>query len=146
MSENHLYTLARLFYSYSHKDEKYREDMERSLSLLKQEGLLNEWFDQKILPGENISAKIREEMDKANIFAFLVSPDFIESPECKKEWEYAYELCTKGRARFRIPIVVRACPWKDMLKSDDVKALPKDGEPVTLSRDQDTAWSEVTKT
>ena len=143
MAENHLYPPARLFYSYSHKDEAYRGAMEKSLSFLKQEGLLYEWFDQKILPGENISAKIKEEMDKANIFAFLISPDFIDSQECRKEWEYAYQLCTTGRAGFRIPIVIRACPWLDMLKSDAVKALPKDGKPVALYEDQDTAWLEV---
>ena len=143
MAENDLCTPARLFYSYSHADEKYREEMGKSLSLLKQEGLLSDWSDQQIIPGESISAKIREEMDKANIFAFLISPDFINSEECRKEWEYAYELCTTGRAGFRIPIVVRECPWLDMLKSDDVKALPKDGKPVSLYEHQDAAWLEV---
>ena len=143
MVNNHLCTPTRLFYSYSHADETYREEMEKSLSLLKQEGLLSDWSDQKILPGESISAKIKEEMDKANIFAFLISPDFIDSEACRKEWEYAYELCKTGSAVFRIPIVVRACPWKDMLKSDDVKALPKDGKAVALYEHQETAWLEV---
>ena len=143
MTKTHLCTPVRLFYSYSHADETYREEMEKSLSLLKQESLLSDWSDQKIIPGESISAKIREEMDKANIFAFLISPDFINSEECRKEWEYAYELCTTGRAGFRIPIVVRVCPWLDMLKSDDVKALPKDGKPVSLYEHQDAAWLEV---
>ena len=143
MVENHVHSPARLFYSYSHKDETYRTEMEKALSLLRQEGLLYEWFDGKILPGENISPKILKEMEKANIFAFLISPDFIASQECKKEWEYAHELCTTGKLGFRIPIIVRPCPWPDMLKSDDVKALPDDGKPVALHDDQDMAWLEV---
>ena len=143
MAKPHVGTPARLFYSYSHADETYREQMEQSLSLLKRDGLLSDWSDQKIRPGESISAKIREEMDKANIFAFLISPDFISSQECMKEWEYAYELCTTGRVGFRIPIVIRSCAWLDMLKSDDVKALPKDGKAVALYDDQDVAWLEV---
>ena len=143
MDENHPHTPARLFYSYSHIDETYRAKMEKSLSLLREEGLLYEWFDGKTLPGENLSPKIFEEMKQANIFAFLISPDFIDSPACKNEWEYARELCTTGTLGFRIPIIVRACPWLDMLKGDDVKALPDDGKPVASYEDQDMAWLEV---
>ena len=143
MDENYPHTPARLFYSYSHIDETYRAEMEKSLSILRQEGLLYEWFDGKILPGENLSPIIIEEMKQANIFAFLISPDFIASPACKKEWEYARELCTTGTPGFRIPIILRACPWLDMLKGDDVKALPVDGKPVASYEDQDKAWLEV---
>ena len=84
-----------------------------------------------------------EEMDAADIFVFLISPDFIASPACKKEWEYAKHLCADGKPRFRIPIIVRACTWRDMLRGDDVKALPTDGEPVASYEKQDVAWLEV---
>ena len=70
---------ATLFYSYCHKDEKYRESMETSLALLKREGLLDDWSDQKILPGQSISQKIEEKINEADIMVFLVSQHFIES-------------------------------------------------------------------
>ena len=143
MVEKNLHTPIKLFYSYSHRDETHRENMETSLAILEQDGLLYEWFDGKILPGENISPKIMEEMDKADIFVFLISPDFIASQECKKEWEYARNLCTDGHPRFRIPIIVRPCAWPDMLKGDDVKALPHDGKSVASYDHQDEAWLEV---
>ena len=143
MVEKNLHTPIKLFYSYSHKDETYRKNMEKSLAILEQDGLLYEWFDGKILPGANISPKIMEEMDRADIFVFLISPDFMASQECKKEWGYAGDLCTDGNPRFRIPVIVRACPWPDLLKSDDVKALPKDGKPVASYDHQDDAWLEV---
>ena len=143
MIEKNLQTPTKLFYSYSHKDETHRGNMEKSLAILEQDGLLYEWFDGKILPGENISSKIMEEMDKADIFVFLISPDFIASQECNKEWEYARNLCSDGNARFRIPIIVRPCPWLDLLNGDDVKALPNDGKPVASYDHQDEAWLEV---
>ena len=143
MVEKNLHTPIKLFYSYSHKDETYRKNMGKSLAILEQDGLLYEWFDGKILPGANISPKIMEEMDRADIFVFLISPDFMASQECKKEWGYAGDLCTDGNPRFRIPVIVRACPWPDLLKSDDVKALPKDGKPVASYDHQDDAWLEV---
>ena len=143
MVEKDLHEPVKLFYSYSHRDETHRENMERSLAILKQDGLLYEWFDGKILPGENIYPRITEEMNTADIFVFLISPDFIASQECKKEWEYAKKLCGDGKPRFRIPIIVRACTWLDMLKGDDVKALPTDGKPVASYEEQDVAWLEV---
>jgi hypothetical protein len=143
MVEKNLHTPIKLFYSYSHKDETHRENMERSLAILEQDSLLYEWFDGKILPGENIYPKIMEEMDAADIFVFLISPDFIASQACKKEWEYAKKLCADGKPRFRIPIIVRACTWFDMLRGDDVKALPADGQPVASYEKQDVAWLEV---
>ena len=143
MVEKNLHAPVKLFYSYSHKDEPHRENMEKSLAILEQDSLLYEWFDGKILPGENIYPKIMEEMDAADIFVFLISPDFIASPACKQEWEYAKHLCADGKPRFRIPIIVRACTWRDMLRGDDVKALPTDGEPVASYEKQDVAWLEV---
>ena len=143
MVEKNLQTPIKLFYSYSHKDEIHRGNMEKSLAILEQDGLLYEWFDGKILPGENISSKIMEEMDRADIFVFLISPDFIASQECNKEWEHARNLCSDGSPRFRIPIIVRPCPWLDLLNGDDVKALPNDGKPVASYDHQDEAWLEV---
>ena len=151
MVEIHLTTPIRLFYSYSHKDETHRQNMEKSLALLKQDGILHEWFDGKILPGQHISNKIWEEMDQTDVFVFLVSPGlvapvgghFIASSECMKEWEYARELFAHRGPRFRIPVIVRTCSWRDLLNGDDVKALPKDGSPVASYEKQDVAWLEV---
>lgn len=134
---------AKLFYSYSHKDSQHRESMENALALLKSDGLLNDWSDQSILPGHRISEAIRANMDDADIIVFLLSQDFIASEECMKEWRHAEQLASNGRLLFRIPIVVRDCAWQDLLASDDLKALPKDGFPVVSFPDQHTAWQQV---
>ena len=64
---------ANLFYSYSHKDAQYRDDMEKALSLLRREKLLQDWSDLNILPGQPISKEIRKKMDETDIFVFLLS-------------------------------------------------------------------------
>ena len=115
---------ANLFYSYCHKDEKYRESMETSLSLLKREGLLDDWSDQKILPGQSISQKIEEKINEADIMVFLVSQHFIASDACMQEWERAQQIGV-DKLIFRIPIILTACAWEDMLSGDDLKALPR---------------------
>lgn len=117
--------------------------METALTLLQLNGLLQQWSDHKIVPGQRISATVRRQMDRADIIVFLFSPDFIGSTECRKEWDYASTLEQSGKMIFRIPIVVRDCAWKDMLGSDDVKALPNDGRPVSDFHSTDKAWMEV---
>ena len=82
-------------------------------------------------------------MDEADILVFLLSPDFIASDECMKEWEYAKQLVARGKPIFRIPIILRECAWQDLLRNDDIKALPNDGKPVATFDDKDTAWMQV---
>ena len=136
-------TTVQLFYSYCHKDAKHRTSMETALDALRQDGLLRQWSDQEILPGQGISSEVRTKMEEADIIAFLFSPDFIASEECKKEWDYAQTLARRNKPLFRIPIIVRDCAWKDILKEDDVKALPIDGKPVVRYSQTDLAWTEV---
>ena len=143
MAENQFGPSIQLFYSYSHKDAQYRELMEKSLSLLKKEKLLQQWSDREILPCRPISMRVREKIDQADIMVFLFSPDFIASEECTKEWEYAASLASNGKPLFRIPIILRECAWVDVLGNDDVKALPNDGKPVAHFDDKDTAWQQV---
>ena len=143
MAEHQYGPLTRLVYSYSHKDAHYKESMEKSLALLQRDNLIAQWSDQQILPGQHISTEVREKMDQAHIMVFLVSPDFIASDECRKEWEYAAELASSRKMIFRIPIILRECAWADMLDDDDVKALPDDGRPVVKFDDKDTAWQQV---
>ena len=134
---------ANLFYSYSHKDAQHRDDMEKALAWLKRNNLLRDWSDLNIRPGQAISKEIRKKMDETDIFVFLLSPDFIFSEECMKEWEYAKQLAIEGKLIFRIPIILRDCSWEDLLSNDDIKALPEDGKPIANFDNQDTAWLQV---
>ena len=77
---------VKLFYSYSHKDQRFREDMEESLALLRdQDGILDDWSDRRILAGESISSKIKVRFQMTDIFVFLVSRNFISSDACRDE-------------------------------------------------------------
>ena len=136
-------SIVQLFYSYCHKDAKHRKSMETSLAALKRDGLLQQWSDQQILPGQGISSEIRAKIEQADIIVFLFSPDFIDSEECMKEWTFAQTLANRSKPLFRIPVIVRDCAWKDVLKGDDVKALPVDGKSVTSYPDVDLAWHQV---
>ncbi len=117
--------------------------MEKALALLSREGLLNEWHDRKVLPGQGLNDEIKKHMDKSDILVFLFSNEFFVSDACIEEWEYAKELASKGKPIVRIPIIVRVCPWEDFLDGDNVLALPEDGQAIKRYQDQDVAWNQV---
>ena len=66
----------KLFYSYSHRDEPLREQLEAHLTLLKREGFILDWHDRKIQAGTEWQRAIDENLNLADIILFLVSPFF----------------------------------------------------------------------
>ena len=134
---------VRVFFSYCHKDEKFRSNLMKHLNLLEKQNLIKEWYDGNILPGDSISDSIRKKLEEADIVLFLISANFIASDECMKEWENAKISPTDGRIRHRIPIVLSHCAWRDLLENDKIKVLPNDAKPVVEYKNEDAAWLEV---
>ena len=146
MPNSQISSPIKLFYSYSHRDMRFRENMKKSLDLLERERLLEGWSDQQIVPGRPIPPAIRAKMNQADIMMFLFSPAFISSEECMKEWNYAKELASSGKLLYRVPIIVRPCAWLDVVQSseeDNLKALPDDGKAITEFSNRDSGWQQV---
>ena len=143
MTSEHGFTL-RLFYSYSHKDGRYRDQMEESLALLRDNaGVLEDWSDRQILPGQRISQRLQDQIDKTDIFVFLLSNHFLASKECKKEWAQACGIGTKRPDVVLVPIILSPCAWKDMPGMSDFRALPEDGRPIKDFKNRELAWQQV---
>jgi internalin A len=73
---------VRAFISYSHKDDRLRAELETHLKLLQRQKVLDVWSDHRILPGTEWRGAINENLEKADLILFLVSPDFIASDYC----------------------------------------------------------------
>ncbi len=132
----------KLFYSYSHKDEEHREDMEKALTLLRRDGLLADWYDRKIVPGQSIAKSIESKMEKSDVVAFLLSQDYLASKACTDEWNLATKLAEKSDKRL-IPIILRECAWTDFSNMSDMLALPTDGKPIAEWGSSDAYWKDV---
>ena len=131
-----------VFISYTHKDERFREDLEAHLKLLQRQGLIEMWHDRRIGPGREWPEEIDKNLERAGIILLLISADFINSNFCwDKERTKAMELRRRGRADV-IPVVVRSVNWKSSDLSK-LQALPKDAKPVDEWDKPDAAWSSV---
>lgn len=135
---------VKIFFSYSHRDEKLRDQMERHLSILIRQNLVELWHDRRIGPGEEFEDSISEHLNSANLILLLVSPDFLASEYCYgKEMMRALERHRRKEALV-IPVILRPADWQDA-PFGGLLALPKDGKPITLWSNRDAAFLDVTR-
>ncbi len=131
-----------LFFSYSHKDEALRDELANHLSTLTRQGVISNWHDRKILPGEEWDHQINDNLNTADIILLLVSSDFIGSNYC---WEVevttAIERHNTGKARV-IPVILRRVDWSNTPFAK-LQFLPKNAEPVTSWTNRDEAFTNV---
>jgi tetratricopeptide (TPR) repeat protein len=120
---------ARLFFSYSHVDEKMRDELAKHLRILERQGVIECWHDRCIEAGSNWESEIVEHLRTADIILLLISADFLASDYCWDiEMKNALERHENGAAKV-IPVILRPCSWHTA-PFGKLQALPKDGKPV----------------
>lgn len=130
-----------VFFSYSHSDEALRDELDKSLSILKQQGV-SVWHDRQIPPGTEWEAALDERINQAHIILLLISSDFLGSHYCyERETTRALERHDKGEA-IVLPIILRPCDWKGS-RFEKLQALPIDLRPVTKWSNQDEAFTNI---
>jgi hypothetical protein len=131
-----------VFFSYSHEDENLRNDLEKHLTILKRQGIIETWHDRKISPGQHLGSEIDAHLNSANVILLLISSDFLASDYCYSiEAKRALERHQAGEATV-IPIVLRSADWQETVFGK-LAALPSDGNPVTSWPNQDEAFVDV---
>lgn len=137
-------SIIELFYSYSHKDEHIRDQLENHLRLLNRQEVIAGWHDRRIAPGTEWEGEISNHVNSARIILLLISADFLASDYCYDvEMTRALERHASGAARV-IPVIVRACDWTHA-RFGKLQALPKNGEPIMSWTNVDEALTDVAK-
>jgi hypothetical protein len=133
---------VRVFFSYSHRDEDLRGELETHLAVLRHEGTIEAWHDRKVTAGNDWAGEINAHLSTADIILLLLSPDFLASPYCYDiEMVRAMERNQAGKARV-IPVILRACDWTHA-PFGNLQALPKDAKPVRRWEDRDEAFLDI---
>lgn len=131
-----------MFFSYSHKDEALRDELEVHLAMLKRQGVVEAVHDRRIIVGSDLDQAIDAYLEQADVVLCLVSPDFIASEYC-----YGIEM-TRALERHRIkeahviPVILRHCDWRSTPLAG-LRGTPRDNKPVVAWADRDEAWLDV---
>ncbi len=134
--------MVKVFFSYSHKDEEMRDELEVHLTMLKRQGLIESWHDRRISAGDEFAGVIDENLDKSNIILLLVSPYFLASDYCYDvELQRAMEKHAEGTARV-IPVILDPCDWQNA-SVGHLLAIPQDGKPISKYPNKHDAFLEI---
>ena len=131
-----------IFVSYSHVDEKLKDELIKHLSPLKRLNLIEAWHDRKISAGDQWDTKIDDALKSADIVLLIISIDFINTRYCYDvELGQALERERKGEIVI-ISVIARTCMWKTS-EFARLQAVPTDGKAISSWPDQDTALTIV---
>lgn len=71
-----------VFFSYSHKDETLRENLETHLAILRRQGLITGWSNRQINAGRDWENEVDSHLETADIILLLISAGFLASDYC----------------------------------------------------------------
>jgi len=137
----------KIFISYSHKDESFKNELVTTLAALQRRGVVDTWQDGRIDPGDEWYKSIQNAMNECDLALLLVSPTYIASGFIQEE-EQPKLLQRRKEMQLRvIPIIVRPCTWQSEPVLKDLQALPQNGKAVikfpkaTGARDE--VWMDI---
>jgi len=81
----------KIFISYSHKDEEFKDELVTMLAGLQRRGIVDAWQDRRIDAGDGWNKSIEVAMKDCDLALLLVSSDFlasrfIQEEECPSCW------------------------------------------------------------
>ena len=129
------------FVSYAHEDERYARQLLEAMAGLRLEGLVRDWHDRRISPGEDWAQVIDEAIENSDLVLLIVSSSFLSSAYCTGvEMKRALELHETGRLVL-VPVIARPSDWRSLLGR--FQSLPTDGKPISTHPNADAAYLDV---
>jgi hypothetical protein len=133
-----------VFYSYAREDKGLVKNLIASLAVLRRQGIINNFFDCEIVPGQAWDAVIKQQLEGAEIILLCVSADFLNSDYIYDvELKAAMERHQAGTATV-IPVILRSADWSQASFAM-LQALPSEARAVTSWANQDEALTDVAR-
>ena len=137
--------MAKVFISYSHQDEAWKDRVVKQLGVLATEGL-EVWEDRKIAAGATWADEIGSAIAGCDVAVLLISADFLTSrfilgdevpPLLRRRQEQGIRV---------VPLILSPCAWTRIPWLKTIQARPKDGKPLSgMSRhDAEAALAALT--
>lgn len=145
LSKNRLmHKTVKLFISYSHADEAYKNELEICLKGIRRRiPTLEYWDDRQIFAGQSVDGQILSMLQTADIAALLISRNFFSSDYCFSiEMEKALKQFEEGN-NIVIPIIIRETADWHSFDIGKIAVLPTDGKPLDDWQHPDKFWADV---
>jgi hypothetical protein len=132
-----------VFISYSHRDEKYKDELLRHLRILEKQGVASFWDTSLIPAGADWSREIRKAIDKTRVAVLLISPDFLASDYVVDQELPALFKSAKERNVIVLPILVRPTLWTSVPDLAQFQFLNDVARPLSTSENRDEDFARI---
>lgn len=119
-----------IFISYSHKDEREKDKLVSHLGVLRQEGLLDLWSDDRIGAGGDWEQEISEAMVQARVAILLISANFLTSDFILSKEVPILLKRRKSEGLTVFPVIAKACAWSEVGWLTEMNVRPKNDRPI----------------
>ncbi|HWB07453.1 MAG TPA: COR domain-containing protein, partial [Verrucomicrobiales bacterium] len=135
-----------VFISYSHKDERLKDELEMRMKVFQAAGLVGQvWTDRMLEAGELWDSRIKDEVTRADVVVLLLSNAALTSNYIRTiEMKTALDRHREGKAKV-VPILLERCNWELFEELSSIQALPRDAKPVREWKPQNAGWYRVTE-
>lgn len=128
---------VRVFLSYSHQDETWKDRVALHLGVLARDGRLEVWQDRQIQAGTPWRAQIAQALQACDTALLLVSAHFLTSAFIlDQEVPPLLDRCQHEGTRV-VPLILRPCAWTQIPWLASLQARPRDGRPLSALSDND---------
>ena len=127
----------KVFITYAHKNTEAKDKLITYLAVLKQNGLIDVWHDNEILPGDKWRDEIFSNLADSDILLYLTCPYSLASENCNEELTAALNPNIRV-----IPITLEHCDWQNHQLSK-FQVLPDKGKPINEWQPESKGWQNV---
>lgn len=138
---------TKVFISYAHKDEQWRETMRKTLKSLERKGQLDVWDDRRLRTGDAWRNEIETALSGCGIAILLVTLDFLNSDFINDvELAQIFERHEKEGV-WICPILIGPCDWEgeEQLKAKQMKLCKGKAFKLASEAEQEEAFAEIAK-
>lgn len=131
----------KIFISYSHADEAYKNKLKNHLAILLRCWSAGEiWDDRELVAGDDFNEQIFKQIEDSNIHILLISADYFASDYCMDEFK---KIMDSGK--IVIPIIVRACYWRKAFIQNGraIITFPINNGNIFSSGDEDSEFTKI---
>ena len=123
--------MKKIFISYSHKDEEWKDRVVKHLQVFQLEGFCRTWDDRQIQVGATWEKEITDQLQSAHAAILLITTDFLISDFIRnKEVPLILERWGKNEI-IVFPVIVKPCSWQAIDWLKQMQVFPKDGIPLS---------------
>jgi hypothetical protein len=116
-----------IFISYSHRDTKEKEELEKYLKGIES---LELWSDTHIGAGQQWRPEIDNALTRASVAVLLITANFLASSFVNTEEVPEILLRKKDNGLRVFPLIARECPWRLKPWLSDMQVRPPDAKPI----------------